>query len=154
MKETLLVIDVQKRTLAPLLGQKNFLQRINCLIDEFHSKGLPVILIRQAGCGALSSRLNRRDTDYVVDKSKPNGFTSAELNKILTEIESKNLVVTGLMSNSCVQETCKGALRNGYSVLLIEDAHDSIIKPLRTFWNKKLQNLGVELMRTNQFMIK
>lgn len=113
-----------------------------------------MILIREAGCGVLSSRLNKNDTDYVVDKSKTNGFTSTGLTKILTKIGSENWVVTGLMSNSCVQETCIGVLRNGYSILLIEGAHDSIIKPLRTFWNKKLQNLDVELMKTSQFMIK
>lgn len=144
----------KKRTIAPLWRQKNFLQRINSLMDEFHSKGLPVILVRQIGCGPFSARLNRRDTDYVVDKSKTDSFTSSEFTEVLTKIETNNMVITGLMSNACVQATCKGALRNHYSVQLIEDAHDSIIKPLRIFWNSRLQNLGVHLITTNNYLDK
>lgn len=37
MKETLLVIDVQKKDTNFSFRTKNFLQRINYLMDEFHS---------------------------------------------------------------------------------------------------------------------
>lgn len=56
------------------------------------------------------------------------------------------------MSNGCIQKTCKGALKQGYSVTLIEDTHDSIIKPLKTIWNTKLKKIGVNTITSSMYI--
>lgn len=52
------------------------------------------------------------------------------------------------------QSTCKGALAENYPVTLIEDAHDSVIKPMRNIWNRRLHDLGVTIMTTKEYIEK
>lgn len=152
MKKALLVIDVQSKTTRALYGKENFLNTINRMINFFHEKNLPVIFIEQEGCGKLSENLNQLSNDFVVSKRKGNAFTSQEFKKVVNKLKLDSFVVTGLMSNACIQKTCKGALDEGHSVILIEDAHDSIIKPLRNIWNKRLNKIGVNTLTTNMYI--
>ncbi len=62
------------------------------------------------------------------------------------------MVVTGLMSNACIQATSKSALEKGYKVTLIEDGHDSIIKPMRGVFNKILHKKGANLISCTEFV--
>lgn len=151
-KEALLVIDMQKGTLAPVIGKKTLVNNINSLIDCFHEKGLPVIFVKQAGYGDISAKLNRQATDVVAKKSKPNAFTSAEFTEAMTAAACDSVVVVGLMSNACVQQTCKGALSNNYKVTLISDAHDSVIKFLRNIYTDRLNKLGATTLVTKDYL--
>ncbi|GCF92660.1 isochorismatase [Enterococcus florum] len=151
-KKALIVIDIQKGTLAPLMGKTVFLANVNALIDAFHQRGLPVIFIKQAGYGEVSPRVNKREMDPIVLKHKPNAFTSADFTKLVAEQRIEAFVVVGLMSNACVQHTCKGALAENFPTTLIEDAHDSVLKPMRGIWNTKLAKLGVNVVSTKSFL--
>ncbi|MDT2524876.1 cysteine hydrolase family protein [Enterococcus raffinosus] len=153
-KSALLVVDVQTGTIAPLIGKEPFLKNVNAVIDHFHKKRLPVVLIKKAGYGELSPKLHQEACDLVVTKVQMNTFKAAEFKTLMEENDFENFVVVGLMSNACVQATCKGALAEGFPVTLIEDAHDSVLKPMRNIWNKKLKNAGVMTMTTKEYMEK
>ncbi|EOH75868.1 MULTISPECIES: cysteine hydrolase family protein [Enterococcus] len=153
MKQTaLLVVDIQTGTLAPLIGKEKLLENVNELIGHFHQKKLPVIFIKKVGYGELSSKLQRGANDLVVSKVQMNTFKSSDFQLLVADHKLDDFVVVGLMSNACVQSTCKGALAENYSVTLIEDAHDSVIKPMRTIWNKKLSDLGVTTKTTKEYL--
>ncbi|WP_339099736.1 isochorismatase family protein [Candidatus Enterococcus lemimoniae] len=152
MRKALLVIDIQSKTIGSLYGKKKFLRRVNRMIDFFHEKNIPVIFIKQDGCGELSNNLNLLDNDVVVDKKEGNAFTSSQFNEVVNNLKLDSFVVTGLMSNACIQKTCKGALKQGYSVTLVEDAHDSIVKPLKTIWNKRLKKIGVNTLTSSMYI--
>ncbi|ALS00249.1 hypothetical protein ATZ33_02305 [Enterococcus silesiacus] len=152
MRKALLVIDIQSKTIGPLYGKEKFLRRINRMIDFFHEKNLPVIFIEQEGCGELSNSLSRLSDDFVVDKKEGNAFTSPNFNKVVNDLKLDSFVVVGLMSNACIQKTCKGALEQGYSVTLVEDAHDSVIKPLKNIWNKRLKKIGVYTITSSMYI--
>lgn len=152
--ELLLVIDIQTGTLAPIIGKDALINNINALIDFFHEKNAPIIFVQQTGYGDISSKVNKSVDDFVTKKSKPNAFTSPEFEKTIKTINRKSVVVTGLMSNACVQHTCKGALANNYSVTLISDAHDSVIKPLRNFYTNRLSKQGVQTVTTEEYILK
>lgn len=151
--ELLLVIDIQTGTLAPLIGKETLINKINALIDFFHEKNAPIIFVQQAGYGNISSKVNKRVEDVVTKKNKPNAFTSPEFAEVIQGIDCTSVVVVGLMSNACVQHTCKGALANGYSVTLISDAHDSVIKPLRDIYTKRLRKIGVRTLTTEEYFL-
>lgn len=150
--ELLLVIDIQTGTLAPIIGKDKLINNINALIDFFHEHNAPIIFVQQAGYGPVSAKVNKSETDFVARKNKPNAFTSPEFEKIMQDMDCKSVVVTGLMSNACVQHTCKGALANGYSVTLISDAHDSVIKPLRKIYNDRLSKQGATTLTTEEYL--
>ncbi|EOH94243.1 cysteine hydrolase family protein [Enterococcus pallens] len=152
--ELLLVIDIQTGTLAPIIGKDKLINNINALIDFFHEHNAPIIFVQQAGYGAISSKVNKTMDDFITKKSKPNAFTSQEFAQTIEKINRKSVVVTGLMSNACVQHTCKGALANGYSVTLISDAHDSVIKPLRKIYNDRLSKQGATTLTTEEYLAR
>lgn len=151
---TLLVVDIQTGTLAPLIGKEKLLKHVNDLIDHFHKTGRPVVFIKKTGYGELSKSLHREADDLTITKVQMNTFKASEFRSLIAEHEFKEFVVVGLMSNACVQSTCKGALAENFPVTLIEDAHDSVIKPMRNIWNKKLKNSGVTTMTTSDYLEK
>lgn len=150
----LLVVDIQKGTLAPLIGKENFLKNVNGLIDYFHKEDLPIVFIKKAGYGELSQKLHREPDDLVISKVQMNTFKASEFRSIISKHDFRKFVVVVLMSNACVQSTCKGALAENYPVTLIEDAHDSVIKPMRNIWNRRLHDLGVTIMTTKEYIEK
>lgn len=154
LQTALLVVDIQTGTLAPLIAKEKLLANVNALIDHFHREKRPIIFIKKVGYGEVSQKVNRELTDQVVSKVQMDTFKSPDFKKVIAEHDLGEFVVVGLMSNACVQSTCKGALREGYPVTLIEDAHDSVIKPMRNIWNKKLRHSGVTLMTTKKYLEK
>lgn len=150
--KVLLVIDIQVNTTALLIGKKRFVNRVNSIIEYFKENDLPIIYVKQSGAGNLYKKLNVENMEYVITKNKPSAFSSAEFQKIINELKLKEFVVTGLMSNACVQATSKSALEKGYKVTLIEDGHDSILKPMRGIFNKILQNRGATLVSCTEFI--
>ncbi|MGG5316857.1 cysteine hydrolase family protein [Enterococcus sp. AZ072] len=149
----LLAIDIQTTTLAPIIGKRTLINNMNSIIERFHEKNAPIIFVQQIGYGAVSSKVNKRENDFVTRKSRPNAFSSSEFNKVIKTMDRKSVVVIGLMSNACVQHTCKGALAKGYSVTLISDAHDSVIKSLREVYNKRLSKKGVVTLTTEEYLL-
>ncbi len=80
-------------------------------------------------------------------KEKP--FTSyLKFNNIST------LVITGLVSNGCVQAACLDAKKHGLSVILIGDGHSTFHKDAEETiirWNSKLQEEGIKVISTDEF---
>lgn len=148
----LLVVDIQTGTLAPLIGKERLVENVNALTDHFHKEHLPIVFIKKVGYGELSQKLHRDINDLTVTKMQMNTFKAPEFKTLLSEHDFAEFVVVGLMSNACVQATCKGALADNYPVTLISDAHDSVIKPMRNVWNKKLKNAGVMTMTTKEYI--
>lgn len=151
-KPTLLVIDVQERIVPLIIGKQKFIEKINGIIHHFKKNGLPIIFVKQYGAGELYSSLNYGEKDYQIIKKRPSSFTSEEFCDILGSLKTNELFVTGLMSQGCVQATCKGALERNFEVTLFEDGHDSVLKPLRTYYNNKLQNEGTVLIKSEVFL--
>ncbi|MGX7014493.1 cysteine hydrolase family protein [Vagococcus silagei] len=148
----LLVIDIQAGTANFLAGRDAFIERVNQVILSAKEKEIPIIYVKQAMRGNLVNNLISEEADPVVTKMRPSAFTSPSFCEIVKKLEVDSFIVVGLMSNACIQSTVKAALDRQYPVTLIEDAHDSVIKPMRQIWNKKLNALGCNLVSTNQFI--
>ncbi|MGY3704484.1 cysteine hydrolase family protein [Vagococcus martis] len=129
------------------------MKNVNSVVDYFKNNNLPIIYVEQTGVGNLYSKLHFTQSDYVITKSKPSSFSSEEFCNSVNELNPNEFVVTGLMSNACVQATCKSALQKHFKVTLVEDGHDSIIKPFRTIFNKHLKNKGATLVKCSDFVI-
>lgn len=60
--------------------------------------------------------------DAVFEKKTFNAFTNPQLAQYLNDIGVEYVVGIGLITNICVLETVKGALENGFTPYVIEDA--------------------------------
>ena len=70
----------------------------------------------------LCPELQPLSTELVVDKNSSGAFNSCELDLYLRNVGVQNLVLCGVASNACVDNTARGAADHGYNVILVEDA--------------------------------
>jgi nicotinamidase-related amidase len=149
MAKALLIIDVQDGIL-PERGAKRpavrqrfdaVRRRIFGLVGEARRQGAPVIFVQHAGepghrletgtpgweiCGDLG----RTADDIVVSKTACDSFYETDLQAVLSDQGVSHLVVAGLMTQYCVDTTCRRAVSLGYDVTLVADAHTTADMPL------------------------
>jgi nicotinamidase-related amidase len=139
----LIVIDLQKG-----IVNGNFIHpigevvdRTRALIDVFHAKGLPVVLVNVAGRapgrteqGPRSSQafaegwtdllpqLDRQPSDIVVTKRSWGAFATTELERLLKERGVTQVVVAGVATSVGVEATARQAYEQGFNVTLALDA--------------------------------
>lgn len=61
------------------------------------------------------------------------------------------VVVTGLVAYGCVRATCLGALKEGYNLVLVSDAHSNFSKDAHNMiekWNREHGSKGEMLVGT------
>ena len=57
-----------------------------------------------------------------VDKSRPSAFYGTQLEPVLTSLGIRNLVITGVTTNICVETTARDAGQRDYQVHVVSDA--------------------------------
>jgi nicotinamidase-related amidase len=157
--KALIVIDIQEGLTKKkkLFNENIFIDTVNRAVSVFHKKGMPVIFMQHNNNFLVSgtedwnidSRLERRKNDIIIQKHCGNSFQKTELEKILNELNTKKIVVCGLVSNGCIRATCMGGLKTGFAVRLLEKGHtnwnkDALLKIEST--EKELLKLGVEII--------
>ena len=66
-------------------------------------------------------RLVPDDDDYFVLKPKHSGFYSTSLDLLLTHLNAKNLILTGIAGNNCVLFTANDAYMRDYKLFIAAD---------------------------------
>lgn len=160
----LLIIDMQCGLLKRhVFNNQNLINNINKMISLFVSKELPVILTRHTN----NSFSKENTDDWQIDNSISYAAQSVLFDKTHSSIFKENsfisylkdnnittLVITGLVSNGCVQAACLDAKKHGLSVILISDGHSTFHKDAEKViesWNSKLQNEGIKVISTDEF---
>lgn len=70
----------------------------------------------------LVDELAPRADELVVRKSRYSGFAGTNLDQVLRARRIRNLVLTGVATNACVETTLRDAYHHEYFALLLEDA--------------------------------
>ncbi len=135
----LLIIDVQndyfpggKMTLD---GAEVATKNIRQMLDYFRKHDLPVIHIMHISTNegatffipdtpgvVFNSRATPQESEKVIVKHFPNSFRETELLEYLRANSIKNLVITGMMTDVCVEATARAAFDFGFSNTIIGDA--------------------------------
>lgn len=151
----LLIIDVQQglfEKATPICRGDQLLKNIAMLTERAHAAGVPVFYIQHANATTLieESRewqlhpaLKPQKTDHFVRKHHGNAFEDTPLGQELDTLQIGRVVVAGLVTDGCVQATCRGAHALGYDVLLVKDAHSTDSAGGREVidkWNVKLSH--------------
>ena len=160
----LLVIDVQQGIFTrptPVYKENNLIKNINMLIKRFARAGAPVFLIQHSNQKTLISGsrnwefhpdLITNTAEAVIPKTHGNAFQDTRLREELDSRGINNIVITGLVTNGCVQATSIAGHELGYQVVLVEDGHSSYIKGAARLirdWNRKLSTEYVDLHPTS-----
>jgi nicotinamidase-related amidase len=140
MKCALLVIDVQKAIFEmkqPVYAQTDFIKNIKLAVSYSRANGIKIIFSLHENKSFLKKGtegheivddINVLKDDIILAKKHPNVFLETGLNSILKEEGIDTVIIAGLISNGCVKEACLSALKHGYGVCLLSDAHSTFYK--------------------------
>jgi nicotinamidase-related amidase len=143
----LIVIDLQKGIVGANFIHPigDIIDRTRTLIDVFHTKNLPVVLVNVAGRapgrteqGPRSGtslaegwidflpELDRQPSDIVVTKRSWGAFATTDLEAQLKARGVTQVVVTGVVTSGGVEATARQAYEQGFNVTLALDATTDI----------------------------
>ncbi len=143
-KTALLVIDVQNGVVADGWDAEGVVSRIATLIAAARESGTPVVYIQHeqlletpggdnldigSDAWRIHDAVAPRNGEPVVAKGHGDAFTETMLDDTLAGLSAGHLILTGAQSDACVRSTSYGALRAGYDITLVSDAHTTSDRP-------------------------
>lgn len=161
----LLIIDVQTELFkksTPIYKARELLDNLGALVGYAHYHAIPVFyvqhssksfLIQGSDGWQLHPQLKPLDSEKRIYKVHPSAFEETELKAELDARGIQKLVIAGLVTHGCVKATSLDALKKGYPVTLVADAHSSYSKDaakLIVEWNEKIRKAGATLKTTQE----
>ena len=140
----LLIIDIQDRILNAIYENERVVENALKLVKGFKTMNLPIFFTEQypKGLGpTTSSLLKELEGHEAIEKMSFSCFGAGDLFVKLQEKDISQVVVCGVESHVCVQQTVLDLLENGFQVNLAGDAVSS---------RRKMDNkLALDRMRSN-----
>jgi len=123
----LLIIDVQEKIIRAIFNKDLITKNIKKLIDAYQILEENIFLSEQNPfkLGATIPELLPKNGFRKFEKME---FSLAKLEEFLKELKDKkisNLIVCGIETHICIQQTVLDCLRKGFEVILISDAMGS-----------------------------
>jgi nicotinamidase-related amidase len=161
----MLVIDVQRALFTrphPVYQDRKMLAVINGLVERAHLYGIPIIYIQHANDSILKEgsdgwklhpALKPGPDDYSVRKTKGNAFLAPSLLSVMEARDIKNVIITGLVTQGCIQATSLGGLEEGHQVFLIKGGHSNYNKDAPAVierYERELESAGVEVIEPGE----
>jgi len=108
-------------------------------IDEEFEVWPPHALVGTKGAEVIEE-LKPGKGDYVIQKRRYSAFFETYLDLLLRELKVDTLVLVGLVTNVCIQNTAADAFFRGYRIIVPEDCVEAI--------SEEMQRSGIEYMKT------
>jgi nicotinamidase-related amidase len=177
MKLAVLVLDVINDFVSGELGNERTVRivpKIRKVIHHAREKGFPVIYIadahlptgdrefeiwpRHAVEGSEGARIvdevKPEAGDYSLKKRRYSGFYATGLDSLLRELEVETVVLTGLLTNICIQHTAADAFFRGYRVLVPRDCVEAPSDEAQETSLRYMQEMyGAEITTSEKFII-
>ena len=135
----LLIIDLQVGNFSepdPIVNGKVLLRKARKLISKARNKKTHVIFIQNNGGKGDPDELNTKgweihplvapiDGEIIIQKTTPDSFHETRLHEVLNSKDIKELIITGLQTEYCIDATCRRASILGFKVTLVKDVHST-----------------------------
>ena len=131
-----LVIDVQAglfSTNPPPFEAAEVIRRINAVTAKARAANVPVIFIRHQGPpdppwqvpegSRLDPSLQIVEGEVIIDKTTADAFCGTDLEKVLSSLGIRSLVLMGYATDFCVDATLRNAASRGFEIFVVCDAH-------------------------------
>lgn len=156
-KTCLLIIDVQEKILPVIKDYQNVSDNILKLIRGFKVLNLPIYYTEQypEGLGpTIQSIKNELEETLPFDKMS---FSCYGAGRLFEEFQKKNLtqiVVTGVESHVCVQQTVLDLVANNFQVNVAADAVSSRREKDYTVALERMRQHGAEITTTESILFE
>ena len=123
----LLIIDVQEKIIRPIFDKDSIIKNIKKLIDAYQILEENIFISEQNSL-KLGETIPELLPKVGFKKIKKMEFSLANIEYFLKESKKKkitNLIVCGIETHICIQQTVLDYLQKGFEVILISDAMGS-----------------------------
>ncbi len=125
--KALLIIDIQEKIMRPIFNKDSIIRNIKKLINAYQILEENIFVSEQnpLKLGQTIPELLPKAEFNKIEKME---FSLANIQEILTELKNKkitNLIVCGIETHICIQQTVLDFLHKGFEVILISDAMSS-----------------------------
>jgi nicotinamidase-related amidase len=148
----LIIFEMQERLLPAVHEHKRVLKNIQNIVRSARILNLPIILTEQypKGLGQTVPDIHEVLGDDVktIEKLSFSAFGSGEFRARLKELDAKTLILCGLESHICINQTAHDALQEGFKVHVLADGTSSRTKKNHKAGLKKMQHSGVVITTT------
>ena len=137
------LIEHFRKSRRPIVYTRFLAGASHRLLWEFSPKLAPPILACHAGhkrfyadihktleCIEIIDELAPKPEDVVIDKLGYGAFHGTQLDDVLRQRAVESLIVTGTVTQICVEETAREAFHYGYKTTLVSDAVSSYLPDL------------------------
>tara|TARA_Y100001968_G_scaffold15286_1_gene12324 strand:- start:2700 stop:3275 length:576 start_codon:yes stop_codon:yes gene_type:complete len=156
IKNALLIIDIQEKIIKPIKHKDLIIKNIKKLLDAYQILDKNIFLSEQN-----SLKLGKTIPELVpkVDfkKIEKMEFSLANNHEFKNEIYKKkitNLIVCGIETHICIQQSVLDLLKKGFEVFLISDAMGSRGKLDHEISLKRMNNEGAILTTTESIIFE
>ena len=123
----LLIIDTQEKIIRPIIKKDLIIKNIKKLIDAYQILDENIFISEQnpLKLGTTIPELLPKSEFKRIEKME---FSLANRKEFLKELENKkitNLIVCGIETHICIQQTVLDCLQKGFEIILISDAMSS-----------------------------
>jgi len=123
----LLIIDIQEKIIRPIFNKDSIIKNIKKLINAYQILEENIFISEQnpLKLGETIPELLPKARFKKIDKMV---FSLAKIQDFLNELKNKkisNLIVCGIETHICIQQTVLDCLQKGFEVILISDAMGS-----------------------------
>ena len=123
----LLIIDIQEKIIKPICNKDSITKNIKKLINAYQILEENIFVSEQNPL-KLGSSIPELLPKSGFKKIKKINFSLANEKEFLKELENKkitNLIVCGIETHICIQQTVLDCLQKGFEVIIISDAMSS-----------------------------
>ncbi len=143
----LLIVDVQEAFRDAIGSFSTIAANIARAASGFDMLGLPVIVTEQypKGLGPTAEEIRFSLTEGFdpIEKTSFSAFGSGEVSRKLEDLLAKQIVLCGVETHVCVNQTAHDLLRNGYAVHLLTDCVGSRFDHDKAAGLEKMKMSGV-----------
>jgi len=151
----LIIIDVQEKLFERVEDGDRIADSICKLIRFANILGIPIILTEQypEGLGPTIHRIRELIPNVKpIEKIEFSCMASREFRRRLSEINVKNLVLTGIEAHICVAQTAIEAITSGYKVYVVYDAISSRHRDDKAIAIERMKQHGVYMVTSEMLM--
>ncbi len=123
----LLIIDIQEKIIRPIFNRDSIIKNIKKLLNAYQILEENIFISEQNPL-KLGVTLPELSPIAGFRKYEKMDFSLAKLEEFLKELKNKkinNLIVCGIETHICIQQTVLDCLQKGFEVILITDAMGS-----------------------------
>ena len=144
----LLVIDLQVRLMPSIFNHEEISRSAATLIRGCRLLGIPVLVTQQYTKGLGETLPTMKDSLGEFEPIEKTTFSCYGNQEFLNKLEGsgrKRIIVTGVETHICVQQTAMHLLENGYNVYVAADCAGSRSENDRFYAEQRMRQAGVVL---------